>query len=333
MTTVRVSLCMIVKDEAAWLPRCLKSVRGFVEELIVADTGSRDATAAIARTYGARVLAVSWREDFAAARNAALACATGDWVLQLDADETLPETSGACLRRQVEASTSEGVRARVRSVGSRRELAAYEEERVVRLFRNRTAYRYAGRVCEQIQPAIERRGGRVEDAEVTILHHGYAEDDRGGPNRRLRTLALYERALTDAPADGALCYRIGAAYHALGDRARASRFLLRALKGRHGREDEWAPRAYRRLAQLALAQDEFETARRYARACLECQPGELVALYVLGLADFLQGRPDRACNQFERIQALPNLNPARSAELAAVLGHCRRLLGDAPARI
>jgi tetratricopeptide (TPR) repeat protein len=324
---------MIVKDEAAWLPRCLQSVAGCMQELIVVDTGSRDGTPAIARARGARVISVPWREDFAGARNTALAHATGDWILQLDADEELAGADRDRLQAIVDTTTAEGVRLQVRSVGSRRDLAAYEEERIVRLFRNRPTHRYAGRVCEQIGPAIERGGGRTEDADVTLLHHGYAEGGAGGPDRRLRTLALLESALAESPGDPALCYRIGAAYHALGDPARAGGFLLRALRAQEGLGSEFVPRAYRRLAQLALARDEFETARRYARACLERQPGELVSLYVLGLADFLQGRPDRACNQFERIQALPSLNPARSAELATVLGHCRRILREVPVQI
>jgi Tfp pilus assembly protein PilF len=92
-----ISLCMIVKDEADNLPSCLESVRDIVHELIVVDTGSTDATRDIAAEYGAQVYDIPWDNDFAAARNAALQAATGDWVLVLDADEMLVPHAAAAL--------------------------------------------------------------------------------------------------------------------------------------------------------------------------------------------------------------------------------------------
>ncbi len=83
------SLAMIVRNEAACLRRCLDSVAGLVDEMVVVDTGSDDDTVAIARSCGARVEHFPWTGHFGDARNAALAHCTGDWVLQLDADEAL----------------------------------------------------------------------------------------------------------------------------------------------------------------------------------------------------------------------------------------------------
>jgi glycosyltransferase involved in cell wall biosynthesis len=89
ISPMSISLCMIVKDEAENLPRCLESVQDLVHECIVVDTGSTDATCDIATRYGARVHSFTWNNDFAAARNVSLDYATGDWVLVLDADEVL----------------------------------------------------------------------------------------------------------------------------------------------------------------------------------------------------------------------------------------------------
>jgi glycosyltransferase involved in cell wall biosynthesis len=85
----RVSLTMIVRDEENNLGRCLESVRDLFNEVVVLDTGSRDRTAEIARSFGARVFDFVWVDDFAAARNAALARAKGDYAFWLDADDLI----------------------------------------------------------------------------------------------------------------------------------------------------------------------------------------------------------------------------------------------------
>ncbi|HEY9906517.1 MAG TPA: glycosyltransferase family 2 protein, partial [Thermosynechococcaceae cyanobacterium] len=90
---MKLSLCMIVRDEAAALPRCLKSVQGVVDETIVVDTGSVDDTIAVAQSFSqllnVRVHQFTWCHDFSAARNYSLQYAQGEWILILDADEIL----------------------------------------------------------------------------------------------------------------------------------------------------------------------------------------------------------------------------------------------------
>ena len=84
-----VSLTMIVRDEEKNLPSCLESVRGLFDEIVVVDTGSKDRTREIAREFAVRVFDFVWVDDFASARNAALARATGDYAFWLDADDVI----------------------------------------------------------------------------------------------------------------------------------------------------------------------------------------------------------------------------------------------------
>ncbi len=86
-----VSLCMIVRDEEAVLGRCLDSVAGLFDEIVVTDTGSHDATKRIAAEHGARVYDFPWCDDFAAARNASFSHATSDFLFWMDADDVLTE--------------------------------------------------------------------------------------------------------------------------------------------------------------------------------------------------------------------------------------------------
>ena len=92
------SLSMIVRDEAAQIEDCLRSVQDFVDEMVVVDTGSTDNTVTLAQAMGARVERIDWPGDFAPARNQALQWVSGDWVLVLDADERLRPEAVAPLR-------------------------------------------------------------------------------------------------------------------------------------------------------------------------------------------------------------------------------------------
>ena len=95
------SLCMIARDEASFLERCLASAAPHVDEIIVVDTGSTDGTVRVARAAGAEVSEFEWVDDFAEARNASLRAASGDWILLLDCDEVIAERDWSALRDAV----------------------------------------------------------------------------------------------------------------------------------------------------------------------------------------------------------------------------------------
>ena len=105
---MRLSLAMIVKNEARFLAHCLESVQGLVDEAVVVDTGSEDATPEIARSKGAQVSHFPWCGDFSAARNAALARCRGDWILVLDADEAIDRKDHAAIRKALERTGIHG---------------------------------------------------------------------------------------------------------------------------------------------------------------------------------------------------------------------------------
>src|ERR1051325_3216673 len=92
-----ISLCMIVRDEAANLAACVEPLRDLVSEIVVVDTGSTDQTRSIAESLGAKGYAFAWIDDFAAARSVSLDDATGDWIFWMDADDRLDSAVSAIL--------------------------------------------------------------------------------------------------------------------------------------------------------------------------------------------------------------------------------------------
>lgn len=86
---ITIALCMIVKNEEKTLERCLKSVKNIVDEFIIVDTGSSDETKNIAKKYTDNIYDFKWIDDFSAARNFAFSKASKDYILWLDADDTI----------------------------------------------------------------------------------------------------------------------------------------------------------------------------------------------------------------------------------------------------
>jgi hypothetical protein len=175
MAKASLAAALIVKDEETNLPDCLASLTGVVDEVVVYDTGSSDATVETARAVGARVELGYWDGDFARARNAAIAMSRSTWVLTIDADERVG-AGGRGLRSLL--ASGRGVDAYSVRVTNHRPAAmgAGHEHPGTRILR-RALMRYTGRVHEQ--PV--RRDGRavvLADCPRDVLrldHYGYAD--------------------------------------------------------------------------------------------------------------------------------------------------------------
>ncbi len=173
---VSVSLTMIVRDEQGNLPRCLGSVAGLFDEIVVVDTGSTDRTAEIAREFGARVFDFVWVNDFAAARNAALARATGDYAFWLDADDVLDPPQRIKLQALLDRLRAGDEAAYVVRCSCDPGPNGDGGQTVVdhiRLFPVREGVRWTYAVHEQILPALRRANVPVRWTDVNVRHTGY----------------------------------------------------------------------------------------------------------------------------------------------------------------
>ncbi|MBL8055902.1 MAG: glycosyltransferase [Anaerolineales bacterium] len=224
------SVCLIVKNEAAHLPRCLASVQDLGAEVVVVDTGSTDETPAIAAAYGARVLAFAWCDDFSAARNFGLDRARGEWLLVLDADEALEPAAPPAVAQLLRDETTAAYEVRVRNFHPP-DGAQYTEARSVRLFRNHPAFRFENQIHEQIVNAIRRAGGRIAPSSLLVAHYGYLQAVvQGTDSRPERNLRLLEHAVRAEPENAFLCAKLGLTYLAAGQAGPAAEPLTRALR-------------------------------------------------------------------------------------------------------
>ncbi|MGV3617822.1 MAG: tetratricopeptide repeat protein [Fimbriimonas sp.] len=294
---VRITACLIAKNEAANLPRCLQSLHGLVDQIVVVDTGSTDETVVIAESYGAIVGHFEWRNDFAAARNAALDLASGDWILWIDADEELDRASAAALRRAVVRPHIGGFDIEIVNLVDDRPNGGHILHYPMRLFRRHPGIRFTGAIHEQIQPAVAALGlpwARLEGAR--LIHHGYRPSALAGGAKLARTRSMLEEAVRREPNDGFQWFNLANALLTEGNAPEAERCAREALRLiRPGAP--WRGLTWQILTSALLRQDR---AAESAAACDACD------------ADGDGG----LLNEFERAQALLAQGQAEAALLA-----------------
>lgn len=162
-----ISLCMIVRNEEANLPRSLAPIAPYFDEVVVVDTGSKDGTAALAAQYGAKVFEVSWRNDFSDARNESIGHASSNWILWFDADNRMEIKDAKKIRELLDDELNK--------IFWCTEVVEPRGEQLIqkRIFPNRPDFRFAGSIHEQL---VHPQGGiRYVWSDIKIYHWGYAD--------------------------------------------------------------------------------------------------------------------------------------------------------------
>ena len=229
--TCRVSLTMIVRNEEANLAACLESARGLCDEIVIVDTGSTDRTVEIARSFGARVFDFVWVDDFAAARNAALARATGDYAFWLDADDRVEPPQRERLQTLFDGLRTTDAAYVVRcSCDADPSGGGATVVDHIRLFPVREDVRWTYRVHEQILPTLRRVGVTVRWTDAVVRHIGY--NDPVLRKRKLqRDQAILASELAERPADPFVLFNLGAIALEANDARAALGYLERSLAG------------------------------------------------------------------------------------------------------
>lgn len=241
---MRLTAAMIVRDEEAVLGRCLSSIAELVDDIVVVDTGSTDATVDIARAHGARVHHRAWDDDFAAARNHGLDRIDTDWILYIDADEYLVEGDREVLERtwaaHPEAILLEPL------LCSHPALTPYRERR---LWRHHDEVRFVGRIHEEVASSlhaqINRGEGTFGPVDLRLAHSGH-ETGQEDKARRRRHLLLAE--LERLPDRLYLWFDLGRTNLLLGDREAA----LAAWRSGVAAAAKGGPHAYTSLCHFNL---------------------------------------------------------------------------------
>lgn len=206
------SLAMMVKNEEAFLADALDSANGWVDELVVVDTGSTDATVRIAQDFGAKVFEFPWCDDFSAARNETIRRCTSDYVFILDADERIRGADPEAFRTRLVAGEHHPFEAWLINVVNVTKTGQPASSGFgPRVFPRDARLGYVGRVhnrFKSLDPAHPSVNASYIEG-VEIIHLGYDPDVYKTRNKSERSLPLIEASLADDPNDNAMRFYLG----------------------------------------------------------------------------------------------------------------------------
>ena len=224
-----IGLSMIVKNAADTIAPCLESVRGFVDQIVIADTGCTDNTCDIAREFGAIIVSSPWENHYAKARNAALQPVTTDWVLVLDADEELDREAKKKIPQLMSAADVGGYSTpihnyvpggfyrgwdRVAVPNDRcheraKDAPAFFVHENVRFFRRHPEIYFIGRVHENVEYRLKALGLRFPLANFFIHHFGQLTGHDNRERKGAYYLELLRLKVEDDPNDALAWIQLG----------------------------------------------------------------------------------------------------------------------------
>lgn len=220
---IKISACLITKNEENNLAKCFDSLQGVVDEIVVVDTGSADKTVEIAQRYGATIGWFDWINDFSAARNHALSLATGEWVLWIDADEQLDPSCQAEFRKGIVRSHIGGYSIEIVNYLDDSGCTSEFVHSPTRLFRRLAGVHFTEPIHEQITPSLMALYLPWTPLPGARIHHdGYRKATIDEKNKVQRTLEILEGVIAKNPEDPFHLFNLANTYFVAADYERAA---------------------------------------------------------------------------------------------------------------
>jgi glycosyltransferase involved in cell wall biosynthesis/predicted Zn-dependent protease len=252
-STPSISLCMIVRNEERHLERCLQSARDLVDEVLITDTGSSDATKSIAARMGARVFDLAWPDSFAVARTNSIRPARGDWIFYLDADEYLDDSARNEFRQLRSNLKDRHVYMMQQVSESSPGSGEVWSTDHARLFPKLNGLQWTYRVHEQVLGFLLQNGCQMAQTGIRVRHTGFAEAS-AKKQKIERNLRLVLMDLQDYPTSGFVWFNRAACHIDLKEFENASDCLAKAI-ALTSPKVSFIPKAHALLADTYLRLD------------------------------------------------------------------------------
>lgn len=279
----KLSVAMIVRDAEDCLAASLDAVRSLADEIVVLDTGSRDSTLRIARQKATKVVSFTWSDDFAAARNAALNEVTGDWVLWLDAGETVSPDTAEGLRQFVDHQADEltAYYLLVRTPAQGANIAGEQVARL-RLHPRLPELRFRGRVRESLIDAVQQHSLKTSGLTFSLLRGACEHDASLRQQRAERNLRLAKLAMQEEGTSPGLLNCVGEAAQALRDYPASAQFHRQALEQSAAGSSDMLEAYYGLLTALEGEANSRDAQLQLSMKALEVYPLDAQLLCAIG---------------------------------------------------
>lgn len=304
---------MIVKDEGKNLKKCLESAKSLADEIIIVDAGSKDNTKEIATHFTDKIFDFKWNNNFSDAMNFSLQHATKEWILVLDADESISSRDIETIRKLASNKSIIGYRFLTRNYTNNMSVSnfiasddSYEEGKnyngwfpsaKIRLFQNNRNIKFYGMLHELVEDSIKKINGRVELADVPV-HRIPSENEKA---KKEVYLKICKENIKTNPTESSFL-ELGMLYKELENSDEAAKALQKALEI----NKEFVP-AYIELGIILQTQKKHDDAIKIYRQALKIKPDIPEALFGLGICFFRLGMLDIAKENFEKaLELKPN---------------------------
>ncbi|MBG9544725.1 hypothetical protein ABE29_18765 [Cytobacillus firmus] len=254
-----ISLCMIVKDEEKVLDRCLTSVMGIIDEIVIVDTGSTDNTKNIAIKHTDFVYDFEWTNNFSEARNYAASKATGEWILVLDADEFVdPENLKQSISEIKQHDNQYGIYAVniINFAGEKGESIAQHKHG--RIYRNDGNIEFYRSVHEQLRA----KHGSVNFAvsSLVIYHSGYLSNIVREKEKITRNSTLIQNELGNSTSVAFDYFNLGNEFKREGKMEEALDSFIKAYKEKNSNQLSWVSFCLCNIVECLISLKRYDNA-------------------------------------------------------------------------
>ncbi len=224
---IPISVCIITKNEAENLEKCLSALKLYPFEIVVTDTGSNDSSKEIAEKYADKVLDFAWCDDFSAARNFCISNASHNIILSLDTDEFVTEIDSDSLEKLIVQNPTAVGRIELLNYFDTNSGRRAHISRVDRLF-DRRHYTYRNRIHEYLH-TLGNISYSTYEAPLTADHVGYLGSKEKLRDKSMRDINLLVKELDATPDNPYLHFQIGQSYLMMRDDQNACKYFAKAL--------------------------------------------------------------------------------------------------------
>ncbi|OGC09546.1 hypothetical protein A2246_06955 [candidate division WOR-1 bacterium RIFOXYA2_FULL_37_7] len=304
---MKLSVCMIVKNEEKVLEKTLPLLAKKVDEIVLVDTGSTDNTIEIAKKLGAKIHTFSWIDDFSAARNESLKHALGDWIIWVDADEFINEKTLDTLRQILEKSDKEAYYLPIYQAQFGTEEGSRFYSRL-KVFKNNKGIHFGRSFNEQVYAASGEllKGEFLQD--IKVFHWGKDLGEEKAKEKKERNFRILKEALQKDQNDFHCHFLLANNYFDVGDKTTA--FSEYSTVVSIAPKDPISVVSRMRMSKMLMEQSKYAQAFETLKEVIALEPFNAEAYNMMGVIYLFTKQTKDAIHVFEHAS---KLSPPKNA--------------------